>query len=57
MSSANCELQSGRPPVDSDDSGISVSSLSSTAQPGKQPSLMDAEVSKISALSFFQGIY
>ena len=57
MSSANCELQSGRPPVDSDDSGISVSSLSSTAQPGKQPSLMDAEVSKTSALSFFQGIY
>ena len=36
MSSASCKLQSGRPQMDTDESGISVSSSSSTTSPAKQ---------------------
>ena len=50
MSSAKRKLQSGRPPMDTDDSGMPVSSASSTASPAKQSFPMDAEVSKLFAL-------
>ena len=56
MSSANHKLQSGRPPMDHDDSGMSVSSASSAASYANSHSPMDAEVSGPSALSF-PGIY
>ena len=43
MSSANHELQSSRPPLDTDDSGVSISSASSAASSAKQ--------------SFFHGLW
>ena len=44
MSSANLKLQSGRPPMDINDSGVSISSASSTASSAKQSFFMVAEM-------------
>ena len=53
LSSAKRKLQSGRPPMDTDDSGLSVSSASSTASSAKQS--FQRQVSEPSAWS--PGIY
>ena len=50
------KLQSGRPPMGNNDSGMSVSFASSTTSPAKQSFSIEAGVSKPSALSF-PGIY
>ena len=53
ISSAKCQLQSGRPPIDTDDSDISASSASSSELSANWSVV---ELSKSSALSF-PGIY
>ena len=46
MSSANRKLQCGRPPMDTDDSGLPVSSASSTASSAKQSFSDDEHIAK-----------